>query len=92
MVFIGADDVVHVVEVKRTDEALWKALEKTSGDYVDKFVQLRGDGAMVGQRREVTMAIRSPETGALDRPVTIGEDETPRAMLSEESIRLEFEP
>ncbi len=92
VVFIDADDVVHVVEVKRTDEALWKALEKTSGEYVDKFVQLRGDGAVVGQKREVTMAIRSPETGAVDRHLTVGEGETPRAVLAKKAIRVEFKP
>ncbi|MEQ8280414.1 MAG: hypothetical protein RKU31_42475 [Deltaproteobacteria bacterium] len=92
VVFIDADDVVHVVEVKRTDEALWKALEKTSGDYVDKFVQLRGEGAAAEQKREVTMAIRSPGTGALDRPLTVGEGETPRAVLAKKAIRVEFEP
>ncbi len=88
VVFIDADDVV---EVKCT-EALWKALEKTSGEYLFKFVRLRGQGAAVGQKREVTMAIRSPETGALDRPLPSKPTRTPRELLSEESLGLEVAP
>ncbi|MEQ9501321.1 MAG: hypothetical protein RIT81_30915 [Deltaproteobacteria bacterium] len=89
VVFIDADDVVQVVEVKRTDEALWKALEKTEGAYFYKFVSLRGEGAVVGQKREVTMAIRSPETGALDRRLPIDRKPTPRRLLDANRVQLE---
>jgi hypothetical protein len=62
---------------------VWKALEKTSGEYFYKFVRLPVQGAAVGQKREVTMAIRSVETVALDRPLPL---------LSEESVRVEVAP
>ncbi len=55
VVFLGRDGAVNVVEVKRSDQALWEALEKTEGRYLNKFADLRDESS---SSLEVTVAVR----------------------------------
>lgn len=92
VVFLDKDGVVQVVEVKRSDEALWHALENSDrGRYLYKFVQLRAQRSDLDAALEIRFGLRQSETGALDRMVTKAQD-TPRSLLTKYKIHLEVSP
>ena len=75
-----------MVEVKRSAESLWQAIESSvGGDYLEKFARFREEGARVGQTREV---LRQVGDSALDR-YSPRADDTPRNLADEERIAIE---
>jgi hypothetical protein len=81
--------MVLVVEVKRSAESLWQAIESSEGGkYLRKFARFREEGAQVGQTREVRVALRQEGDAALDR-YSPRADDTPRNLADEERIAIE---
>ena len=78
-----------MVEVKRSAESLWQAIESSEGgDYLGKFARFREEGARVGQTREVRVVLGQEGDAALDRISTKATD-TPRNIANRHRIVLE---
>ena len=58
VLFLSPAGHVQALEVKRSVQTLWQALDRTGGRYLRKFVEWREQGADVGQTRQVAVAIR----------------------------------
>ena len=79
-----------MVEVKRSAESLWQAIESSEGGkYLRKFARFREEGAQVGQKREVRVALRQEGDAALGRysPRANG---TPRKVAERNGVAIEM--
>jgi hypothetical protein len=85
VVFLGRDGAVNVVEVKKSDQALWEALEKTEGRYLEKFDALRSRSSSAVDLR---VALRGSSEVWLDS-VLRSVPESPRVKADEYGVRLE---
>ena len=90
VVFLDAEGKVQLVEVKRSDEALWHAIAKSDGGkYLEKFAQFRDErAAVLGTKVEVRVVLSEPGGTALDRIVPEAGD-TPRNLAKDLDIVIE---
>ncbi|CAN0555240.1 unnamed protein product, partial [Laminaria digitata] len=70
VLFLSPGGHVQALEVKRSVQTLWQALDKTKGAYLEKFVRWREQGAKAGQTREVGVAIRLRDGDWANRTLT----------------------
>ncbi len=87
VLFLSPVGHVQALEVKRSVQTLWHALDKTGGRYLRKFVRWREQGAKTGQTREVGVAIRHRDGDWLTRRLASAEG-TPSQALSDAAINV----